>query len=160
MADAYPPPPKGIGGWLILVVIGLIVSPLRIAYYLVTNHWPLFRDGAWLRLTTPGTEAYHVLWAPLLIFEIVGNLGTIVLGLVALWFLVRRSLHTLKLAIVWLTWMTAVVVVDYFAADLIPPIAEQSDPESTKELTRSLVGAAIWIPYFLVSKRVRATFIE
>ena len=42
--------------------------------------------------------------------------------------------------------------------EMIPFIAEQSDPESAKEVIRSVVGALIWVPYFLVSKRVKATF--
>lgn len=160
MSDATALPLKGIGGWLILVVIGLLISPIRIGHFLVTTHWPIFRDGVWPVLTTPGTEGYHALWAPLIAFEIVGNLGSIALALVTLWFLVRKSRRTPILAISWLMWTTAFVVVDFFAADLIPAVAAQPDPDSIKELMRSLIGAAIWIPYFLVSKRVKATFVE
>ena len=160
MSDATALPPKGIGGWLILVVIGLLISPIRAAHFLITTHWPIFRDGAWPVLTTPGTEAYHALWAPLLAFEIVGNLGSIALAFATLWLLMRRSRRTPVWAICWLLWTTAFVVVDFFAADLIPAVAAQSDPDSIKELVRSVVSAAIWIPYFLVSERVKATFVE
>jgi hypothetical protein len=160
MSEATALSPKGIGGWLILVVIGLLISPIRICYHLVTVHWPIFRDGAWPILTTPGTEVYHALWAPLIAFEIAGNLLTLALGLVTLWFLVRKSRLTPILAITWLMVNTAFVVADYFAANLIPAIAAQSDPDSTKELLRSIVAASIWIPYFLLSKRVKATFVD
>ncbi len=160
MSDTTTLPPKGIGGWLILVVIGLVISPIRISQFMLTTYWPIFRDGTWSVLTTPGTEAYHALWAPLIFFEIIGNLGSIALALVTLWFLVRKSRRTPNLAIGWLIWATAFVVIDFFAADLIPAVAAQSDPDSVKELVRSIVGAAIWVPYFLVSKRVKATFIE
>lgn len=161
MSDAATQAPlKGIGGWLILVVIGLVVTPVRITYFMIANHWPVFRDGLWPVLTTPGTDAYHPLWAPLIIFEILGNLGSICLALVTLWLLARRSRRTPLLAITWLILGATFVVIDFFAADLIPAVAEQQDPENMKELVRSIVGVAIWVPYFLVSKRVKATFVE
>jgi hypothetical protein len=159
MSDTTATTPKGIGGWLVLVVIGLLVTPIRIGQFMVANHWAIFRDGAWPILTTPGTGSYHVLWGPLIVFEIIGNTGSIVLALVVLWFLFRKSRSTPRLAITWLIWNTAFVVIDYFAADLIPVVAAQADPNSVKELMRSVLAAAIWIPYFLVSKRVKATFV-
>jgi hypothetical protein len=160
MSGIASPPPEGIGGWLIFVVIGLVVSPFRVIYFMTQNHWPIFRDGAWQQLTTPGTEIYHPFWAPLIVFEVLGNFVVIAMALITLAFLVRRSRRTPSLAIAWFGWMAALVVIDYFAADLIPAVAAQPDPGSTKELIRSLFAAAVWIPYFLVSKRVKATFVK
>jgi hypothetical protein len=34
------------------------------------------------------------------------------------------------------------------------------DPETAKEFFRSLISMAIWVPYMLVSQRVKNTFIE
>jgi hypothetical protein len=151
---------NGIGGWLVLVIIGLIVSPIRIGYFLFSTYLPLFTDGAWAAITTPGTKLYHPLWAPLLVFEIVGNLGIIVLAALTLWHLFRKSRLTPRLGVAWLSWALFFVVVDFFAADLIPAIAAQNDADSVRELTRTLIASAIWIPYFLVSKRVKATFVR
>lgn len=151
---------KGIGGWLILVVLGLIVGPIRIAHFLYTVHWPIFRDGSWEILTTPGGELYHPLWAPLITFEIISNLVSILLALITLWHLTKKSHHTPKFAIYWLLWTAATVSIDYFAADLIPSVAAESDTDSVKELVKSIFSAVVWVPYFLLSKRVKATFIE
>ena len=84
--------PKGIGGWLVLVAIGLVVSPLRLIHLLWTAYLPLVQGGGWALLTTPGSEAYHPYWRPLLIFEVASNIFLIVLGLFAAYhFLERRG---------------------------------------------------------------------
>src|SRR5262245_16008382 len=134
MNEAVSAGPKGVGGWLILVILGLVISSIRIAYFLATAYWPLFRDGGWSELTTVGTAAYHHLWAPLLVFEIVGNVGSIVLAVVTLMLLVKRSKHTPRLAIVWLSWTAGFVAIDFIVADFIPEVTAQADPDSTKEL--------------------------
>lgn len=159
MTDINSTSPKGIGGWLYLVILGLVISPVRIAYYLISTYWPIFRDGAWAELTTVGTAAYHPFWAPLLIFEIVGNLVSIALAIVTLVFLLKRSKYTPRLAITLYAWIAIFVIIDFFAANLIPALAAHPNSENTKELLRAIIYAGIWIPYFLVSKRVKATFI-
>src|SRR6185436_1093699 len=53
--------PQGIGGWLILPMIGLFVFPVRVAISLATDYAPIFRDGIWGSLTTPGSAVYHSL---------------------------------------------------------------------------------------------------
>lgn len=151
---------SGIGGWLLLVTLGLIISPIRVGHLLLTTYSPIFSNGAWETLTTPGSEAYHPSWAPMLIFEVVGNIGIMALAGITLWHLFRKSKRTPKLAIAWLSWALIFIAVDFFAADLIPVVAAQNDTDDMKELARTLISATIWIPYFLVSKRVKATFVR
>ncbi len=149
-----------IGGWLILVAIGLILTPLRLGFALFKDILPVFSAETWQVLTTPGTEAYHPSWAPLLIFELVGNIIFIIFPIVIAIFFFQKRKVVPKLIIAFLLSNLAFVGSDYFLANTIPFVASQDDPASLKELARTLVGSLIWVPYFLVSKRAKATFIK
>ncbi|WP_163938392.1 DUF2569 domain-containing protein [Paraferrimonas sp. SM1919] len=65
--------PKGLGGWLILLAIGLIFTPVRLVYEYLPLYQELFDQGFWEIFTTPSSEYYHPLWAPFIIGEIMAN---------------------------------------------------------------------------------------
>ena len=161
MVDEANTGPRGLGGWLILPILGLIVSPFTIGLTLVRDILPIFGDGTWEMLTSPSSELYHPLWEPLIWLELAGNVLLITLALVTLWFVFTKSRLAPRMMIAWLVFGALFVAADFVLAERIPMIAEQpADPDSVRDLIRTFVGAAIWIPYLLVSKRVRATFIK
>jgi hypothetical protein len=152
--------PTGVGGWLRLVELGLIASPPLALYSLYANYWPVFRDGAWGVLTSPGTEAYHPLWAPLIIFEIIGTLGLASLSAIALLHFMRRSRRTPNLCIALLICGALLPLGGYAAANSIPAVAADGQTGALLAVFQAFVPAMIWIPYFLLSKRVRNTFVR
>ncbi|HKZ21923.1 MAG TPA: DUF2569 domain-containing protein [candidate division Zixibacteria bacterium] len=158
--QAGQPSSDKIGGWLILVAIGLIFTSLRILLLTFKDIIPVFAPQTWSVLTTPTSAVYHPLWAPLLIGELVGNLFFVCLGivLVVLFFQKRRIFP--KLAILYLLANLVFVVGDTLVAGLIPVVAQQDNTSSVKEIVRSVVGAGIWVPYFIMSKRVKSTFVR
>lgn len=150
--------PRGLGGWLILLAIVLLVSPIRTLITLNNDILPFFQES-WQALTTPGSEAYHHLWAPLIVFEIVGNTIIIILNLILIFLFFTKSYRFPKLFIIFAISYLVFVVADFFFADLIPAVGEKNDPATVKELVRAIIGTA-WIPYFMVSKRVKSTFVR
>src|SRR5437879_5533185 len=78
-----PPQSPKLRGWLLLLALGILLLPLRLTEFIAVDLLPAFSKDVWSLLTTPGTEAYHPLNAPILLFELVGNLvlliGSIVL---------------------------------------------------------------------------------
>ncbi len=67
--------PAGLGGWLILVGIGVVLSPIRLLISSAITYFPIFSDGTWQAVTTVGSEFYHPFWGPLLLSEIIFNFG-------------------------------------------------------------------------------------
>ena len=85
---------QNIGGWLILVGIGIVFSPLRLLLFIGRDLLPVFLSETWTTLTTPGTQIYHPFWGPLLIFELLGNVFFLVFSLVlVIFFFQKRKLY-------------------------------------------------------------------
>ena len=153
--------PVGLGGWLIIPIIGLIYLPIRLAISVKSDYLPIFQEGYWEVLTTPGSEAYHHLWGPYIIFEIVVNAVFLVACLYLLFLMFTKSYKLPKLIIIFYCANLIFVVADYFMGNMIPAVATQiNDKEVIKEVIRSVLGVLIWVPYFLVSKRVKNTFVK
>ncbi len=151
---------EGLGGWLILVGVGVIVSPLRVIAQVFPAYLEMFSNGSWAAVTTPGTEAYNPLWAPILFGEMAIN-G----GLVLTWIFIAFLFFTKKKAFPkWyvgiLLFTLTFILLDAFAMKSVLPDEPIFDAETTKELGRSFVATVVWVPYMLVSKRVKATFVK
>jgi hypothetical protein len=151
---------KGIGGWLILVTIGLVLTPLRIAIILFTTYVPIFTGETWSLLTTPGSAAYNWVWKPILLFELFGNLIFLIWAVVLLVLLFGHKRIFPMMMIAFYVANLLFVGLDFAIASGIPVVASQPDAGSVVELIKSILVCAIWIPYFLISERVKTTFTE
>jgi hypothetical protein len=127
------PAPEGIGGWLILPAIGFTLSP-------VVGALSLWQLAEALQSAAEGFD-----WTDLLL-EIVLIVVAFVysLILVVAFYLRKRVLPLLA--------------VGGYAFNAVAPLLLDSD--GAGGLVRAFVVAAIWIPYFLLSERVKRTFVR
>ena len=149
---------KGLGGWLILVGLGVVLTPIRILATYIPIYKPIFEDGTWEALTTVGSEAYNPMWAPLLIGEIVFNFLMVVASLSLIYLFFSKHYQFPKIYISIVAASLIFIPFDAWVVTKVIPEEQMFDPETTKEFIRTLSGAVIWVPYMLVSKRVKATF--
>lgn len=151
---------NGLRGWLILVGISVVLSPVRLLASYIPMYYGIFTDGTFTLLTSVDSSLYHPLWAPLLISEVIYN-SLMVLAFIYLIYLFFSKhylfprwyialLLTSLFFIVFNAWLGSQVIVN----------EPMFDPDTLKELGRSLFGVLIWVPYMLRSKRVKATFIN
>jgi hypothetical protein len=151
--------PVGIGGWLILVAIGVFVSPLRLLASTVNTLMPILKDGVWAALTTPGSDAYHPMWAPVIVYELLGNVTLLVAYVVLLVLFIKRSTEFPRLFI-WIAALTfPFLVIDVWLVSLLPLDEPALDPSTARGLLASVFALAIWVPYMLRSRRVKNTFV-
>ena len=153
-------PVSGLGGWLILVAIGVVMAPLRLLATLLQSCVPFFQRGTWDALTTPGSEQYHALWAPLIISKFIRNLGLFVACVVLLFLFFKKSRFFPRTYIAIAFVNLCYLVLDAWCASFVLTSESMFDPDTTREIVGSLVSTAVWGTYMLISDRVRNTFVE
>jgi hypothetical protein len=150
---------RGIRGWLLLPLLSLVVSPLRSGWRLLSEQVPIFTEGHWQVLTSPGNDAYHPAWAPLILFEVIGTAAFFVAAPVLFVLFLRRWRYVPGLMIAFYGLAAILPAADLaLAIGLLPDVTGNSD--AVRDIVGATIAAAIWIPYFLVSRRVKVTFVN
>lgn len=160
--DTVPLGISGLGGWLILVQIGLFVSVIGGFISIFTKIIPTFDPAVWEVLTTPGTEWYHPLWGPLVVFETIFAIASLVLVIYLLICFYLKKSFVPRLFIILYAGNLMVTVIDSVLMSIIHNATGIMD-ESTSlfsDVIRNAITCAIWIPYFLKSERVANTFVR
>ncbi|HEY6157951.1 MAG TPA: DUF3857 domain-containing protein [Gemmatimonadales bacterium] len=150
--------PSGLGGWLILVGVGVTVSPVLLgAGFLKTA--PSYTASSWARLTTPGAANYHPLLAPILLFELVANLGLIVFAILQVSLFFRRKRMFLAVFVIFAAARVIIPAIDGLLINTIPALANRADAGPTVKWNVAF-WALVWVWYVMRSKRVQNTFVN
>lgn len=151
---------QGIGGWLILLAIGLVMSPVRIIILIYQTYSDIFTTGSWEMLTTPGNDAYHPLWKPILSSELAINFAIIIFSIVLIYVFFSKKKIFPKLFVAFALFSFFFIIADSYAVTLVLPDEQMFDEETIKELSRSLTAIVVWVPYLYISRRAKNTFIN
>ncbi|MFD2117894.1 DUF2569 domain-containing protein [Paenibacillus yanchengensis] len=151
---------SGLGGWLVLIQIGLILTLIQLLNQIITVDLTIFTDGTWQLLTSKGSDFYDPLWKPTLIFETVYNILFSIFTLFILVQFYRKKGIIPRLMIVFYSLSLLVGIFDYIMLQQIPLAKELEDGSSIRDIIKSAITCLIWILYFLRSERVKNTFIQ
>ena len=148
--------PRGLGGWLILPLLGLGLTPVVCLIQFVS--------------LIDFLEVWKFLQASQKLFVMIDLLASIAAFFVAPILLLilafRHSEMFPGLYVIWAGAVPILVLLDAVIAyqvfrDLFADSGEEMfDRETIRSLGRSIWSAAIWIPYMMRSKRVENTFFK
>ncbi len=145
-----------IGGWMILPLIGLVISPFRLLY-------DMFSDGGWI-LEAPlyvpldgvrNAFVFHLFNN----FTIIQNIGMLCFVVVTavLFFQRRSNVPTLMKAMYLITF--ASLAIDMFMYDWLYINTVSGTEYNSSDVARAMFAAMVWVPFFHYSKRVHTTFV-
>ena len=147
---------KPIGGWLILPTIGISLTPIVLILQLVQGGF--FSKATWMSIMS--LESNNVLIAAVFASEIVYNFLLLVFSVFLIILIYKRRTSAPKLVVFFYVANFAFPIIDHLAiVSLGPELLSPEDTSSTiGQSARQFIGAAIWIPYFLIAERVKSTF--
>jgi hypothetical protein len=149
-AAAQAAEPVGIKGWLILPAIGTILSPI----YLIISFSKLVPtlENVWAARAALSTGLFVFV-----IVETVFNLAFILGWLAAILLLTLKSPYYPKAYVALMGGMVVFLLVDMIIS--AGGYNHQPGQDELISLGRTILVAAIWIPYMMLSKRVKNTFV-
>gem|GEM_PF-2501641 len=150
----------GLGGWLIIVGLGIITAPTPIIIQTFQLFNELFANGGELFQLELGVKAHNPLWEAILFGLLVtkGAIALVWLYIGFLFFTKKKVFPKWYVGI--LLFLIAFIFVVQFAKQFMHPGSTLLNNALINELTGSIVWALIFIPYMLYSKRVKGTFIN
>jgi hypothetical protein len=145
----------GIGGWLGLLAFGQVIGILRLLvtlgqYYSTIGNdlWKQFPTAIW------GEAALNALMVWICVYTLV-----LMIRRSRLFprFFIWQMIFVICMPLVDLLWIASII-----ALTLQKPVSEFMTLEAKEggQILAGVIGAAIWIPYILKSRRVRNTFIN
>ncbi|WP_308418636.1 DUF2569 domain-containing protein [Chitinimonas arctica] len=151
-------PGEKIGGWLVLVAIGVSFNPFR-ALKELFEMLPVYSLDSWAAITSLDGAAYHPLWAPTLLFALAAQLAQVVFTVLTavLFFQKRRLLPRVYIGLGVGSLLSALICVIGLSAI---PGAENDAKEWARALPIVTMQILVWGAYFLRSKRVARTFVH
>lgn len=146
--------PIPFGGWLIIPIIGIYITPISIIIQ-------IFRVGFFSRLVWDNFMAQSdsigtFLMGSFFYFELIFNLSLIIFSvfLIILQIKRRASFPTFYI------WFRLVSIIGLlFDTALSIKVLNVKTTDDFSTVIREFVGVAIWVPYFLMSTRVKDTFV-
>ncbi len=150
-----PPGPSGIGGWLVLPAIGLVIAPVRIVVGIVQavssfDTWQ-FRTVE-SRFPQLATAVRLEVW--------LDALGLVFIAVAAIAFFGKKPAAPKLMVALLLYNVLKSLVLTLIVGPAMKDLPTEATAPLLTALVGTLVGALVWIPYFLTSRRVKATFVS
>ncbi|NSW92909.1 MAG: DUF2569 domain-containing protein [Firmicutes bacterium] len=143
-----------IGGWLVLVGITMVISPF-FHFNVINENLKLYSPDKWNKLINN-----HPLWSILISFETITSIILLVVSVVLLIAFLKKKVYFPSLMIIYRVLNLVIVITISLIAVQIPYIANGNIQEYISAIIGQSLACAIWIPYFIKSKRVKRTFIN
>jgi hypothetical protein len=148
-----------IGGWLVLVGVGLGISIL-LHLIAIAGNMQFFSLSVWLKYTSPGGEYFNAGWAPYIVFRLMSAAGFLAFSILLMILYSGSRTSFPRLFIVFLVSRAGVSIIDYLLTFHFSELNGYYGGTSLITLCIIVPACAGGVYYTLVSDRVKCTFVQ
>ena len=160
--DRLPPPVPdpnltGLQGWLILVGFGIISRCIALIlgiFHSTSN----FNSIVWQQISNPDSSAYNPHWGYFVYAATTLDIFNLVLSFTLLVTFFRRSPRFPRIIIGFFLFQIIIACFTFTTSSITQQPTQQFQQKHFTNLFQVIVQCCVWIPYFLVSQRVKLTF--
>ena len=159
---SYNPPPMAeqeyysISGWLLLPMLGLLISPMFIATGLIS--WDYFNAETIHTLFVPDSPFYNPIIGVFIVLEVIYNILLMVAAGFLLTLMFNRRTSFPPFMKLYFAIQVGFLVLELLIFHPLNLLSANDLGDLYGQAARAIVAAAIWIPYFTISERVKGTF--
>jgi hypothetical protein len=163
------PGPTGLGGFMIVAIVWLVFTIFG-GVMLYGMSTAFVDSGLISPMLHSGNFLHHPLWVPLIIFDFLAAAVLFVMPIVILVFTFQRKRIARRLMIVFCGVALLVAVVNLvmaasFGIDTLRASGHGNEADAViaqqiYSMIGAVLGAAVFLPYFIVSKRVKNTLVN
>jgi len=147
---------RKLGGWLVLVSIGVTLTPIVLLYFIIDLNY--FDTQSWSYIFNPSSPDYSLELGIFIIIEMMFNFLFLIFSVLNVILLYQRRTIFPKVFIGYIL-LNFLFLFGDAAAGVALNVGE-FDTETTLDLFKRIVSICIWVPYLLISERSKETFVR
>lgn len=146
---------RPIDGWLILIGIGLVLTPgLMLFQFIGLWNEGIYQSATWLTISTSDDFTFRLVGKFIMIFEGLGNVILFLFSISTIYLFIKRRSSIPKVMVVYYSVFFLFLLFDAVLVNIISP----EEQILNEEFYKSIIKCVIWVPYFMYSERVKDTF--
>ncbi len=150
---------KSIEGTLYFPLIASLAAPFLSFNAFRQMILPFNFDERWVNISSSALETFNAPWVKVVLFQFISNIVLFLITVVLLISFFQLTKHYTKMVITYFILKILLITLIFYFQTVVKGPPTPTLQQITGIGTRSLLFTGIWIPYFLLSERVRETFI-
>ena len=140
--------------------ISVVLTAISLSASTVPLYLSMLQGDTWERLSSAYSAERVPYYNVFMGYEIASNAILVMSSIVLVYLFFSRRKSFPKLYIVFMVATVVLLLLDIWFSKILHPTKPMFNIDNTVNLIARLIALAIWLPYLLTSKRVKATFIR